>query len=169
MCTYNVPVLFRMYVNNISTLHKSVHCINDVMLTSWSGATLPRNALGQGKDDSFWNIGSSTYSPMNSTAFSIGTISFGEAPRIFARDRGKSGPSTFCCIWNPVLRWIFSRGFVYHWTASVIGFRKEKVTCRRKWVFFWKVFLFQISIFFKNSKFSQLFKLLHNYSPNYLF
>ena len=35
--------------------------------------------------------------------------------------------------------------------------------------FFWKIFPFQISIFFKNIHFSQVFKLLHIYSPNYLF
>ena len=35
--------------------------------------------------------------------------------------------------------------------------------------FFWKIFPFQISIFFKNVHFSQVFKLPHNYSQNYLF
>ena len=34
--------------------------------------------------------------------------------------------------------------------------------------FFWKIFPFQISIFFKNVNFSQIFKLLQNYSLNYL-
>ena len=35
--------------------------------------------------------------------------------------------------------------------------------------YFWKIFIFQISIFFKNAHFSQIFKLQHNPSPNYLF
>ena len=34
---------------------------------------------------------------------------------------------------------------------------------------FWKIFLFQISIFFKNVHFSQIFKFPHNHSQNYLF
>ena len=35
--------------------------------------------------------------------------------------------------------------------------------------FYWKIFSFQISIFFKKVHFSQIFKLPHNYRPNYLF
>ena len=35
--------------------------------------------------------------------------------------------------------------------------------------FFWKIFSFKISVFIKIVHFSQVFKLPHNYSPNYLF
>ena len=49
------------------------------------------------------------------------------------------------------------------------GIRLTKTSYNDFASFFWKIFPFQISIYFKNVNFSQVFKLPHNQSPNYLF
>ena len=49
------------------------------------------------------------------------------------------------------------------------GLGLTKISFNDSASFFWKIFPFQISIFFKNVHFSQVFKLPHNYSSNYLF
>ena len=72
-----------------------------------------------------------------------------------------------CCIF--IAQFTYLKNIQYCKIYFHYGLSLTKTSYNDSASFFWKIFSFLISIFFKNVHFSQVFKLPHNYSPNYLF